>query len=182
MLPPPVTWERLAAWVRMFSADRDWEGIEQCLMTARGLGGCDDRILPLAFTCALEPHFIGFGFNIIHLVRLGELLDEFGWDVAEQLVCNLVAKMLGRHRGTPDGVRREAIAAYAALQADLGAIAEPAQSAPLDEDARSAKRYCRATSTRHSAQSRRPCSRASTSAESPTPWSCSRPTAWRTRR
>ncbi len=135
VLPPPVTWERLAAWMRMFSADRDWEGIEKCLMTARGLGGCDDRILPLAFTCALEPHFIGFGFNIIHLVRLGELLDEFGWDVAEQLVCNLVAKMLGRHRGTPDGVRREAIAAYAALQADLGAMAEPARSAPLDEDA-----------------------------------------------
>ena len=135
VLPPPVTWEKLAAWVRMFSEDRDWEGIEKCLITARGLGDCDDRILPLAFECMLEPHFIGFGFNIIHLVRLAELLREFGWDATEQLVCNLVAKMLGRHRGTPDGVRREAIAAYAALQADLDAMAEPVDSTPLDEDA-----------------------------------------------
>ncbi len=135
VLPPPVTWERLAAWVRMFSRDRDWEGIEKCLVTARGLGGCDDRILPLAFECVLEPHFIGFGFNIAHLVRLGELLDEFGWDATEQLVCNLVAKMLGRHRGTPDGVRREAIGAYAARQADLGALIEPVDTVPFDEDA-----------------------------------------------
>ena len=134
-LPPPVTWERLADWVRMFSRDRDWEGIEKCLVTARGLGDCDDRILPLAFGCILEPHFIGFGFSILHLVRLAEVLDEFGWDVAGQLVCNLVAKMLGRHRGTPDGVHREAIEAYAALQSDLDDIAEPDGSAEFDEDA-----------------------------------------------
>ena len=134
-LPPPVTWEKLADWVRMFSRDRDWEGIEKCLVTARGLTDCDDRILPLAFECILAPHFIGFGFNIQHLVRLAEVLDEFGWDVAGQLVCNLVAKMLGRHRGTPDGVRREAIEAFAALQSDLDDLNEPDGVVELDEDA-----------------------------------------------
>ena len=134
-LPPPVTWEKLAEWVRAFSRDRDWEGIEKCLVTARGMGDCDDRILPLAFECILAPHFIGFGFNLMHLVRIGELLDEFGWEVTEQLVCNLVAKMLGRHRGTPDGVRREAIEAFTALQADLDTIAEPDGSTDFDDDA-----------------------------------------------
>ena len=134
-LPPPVTWEKLADWVRAFSRDRDWEGIEKCLVTARSLGGCDDRILPLAFECILAPHFIGFGFNLLHLVRLAELLEEFGWQVTEQLVCNLVAKMLGRHRGTPDGVRREAIEAYTALQAELDHIAEPDGSFDFDDDA-----------------------------------------------
>ena len=104
-------------------------------MTARSLGGCDDRILPLAFECILAPHFIGFGFNLLHLVRLAELLEEFGWQVTEQLVCNLVAKMLGRHRGTPDGVRREAIEAYTALQAELDHIAEPDGSFDFDDDA-----------------------------------------------
>ena len=133
-LPPHATWEVLADWVRMFSMDRDWEGIEKCLITARTLGQNDDQILPLAFECILEPHFIGFGFNIPHLVRLAEVLDEFGWNVTEHLVCNLVAKMLGRHRGTPDGVRREAIEAYTNLQADLNDISEPGGSVEFDED------------------------------------------------
>lgn len=133
-LPPPVTWGKLAGWVRMFSRDRDWEGIEKCLVTARSLGGCDHRILPLAFECVLEPHFLGFGFNVMHLVRLAELLQEFGWEVTGPLVCNLVAKMLGRHRGTPDGVRREAIEAYAALQSELDRITEPDLSAEFDAD------------------------------------------------
>ena len=134
-LPPPVTWGKLADWVRMFAQDRDWEGIEKCLVTARALGGCDERIMPLAFECVLAPHFLGFGFNVLHLVRMAEILDEFGWDLAEQLVCNLAAKMLGRPRGTPDATRREAIQAYAALQPELDAIAEPEDSADYDEDA-----------------------------------------------
>lgn len=133
-LPPHATWDVLADWVRMFSMDRDWEGIEKCLITARTLGQNDDQILPLAFECLLEPHFIGFGFNIPHLVRLAEVLDEFGWDVTEQLVCNLVAKMLGRHRGTPDGVRREAIQAYTNVQSFLTEITEPDSTVEFDED------------------------------------------------
>ena len=133
-LPPHASWETLADWVRMFSMDRDWEGIEKCLITARTLGQNDDQVLPLAFECVLEPHFIGFGFNIPHLVRLAQVLDEFGWDDTENLVCNLVAKVLGRHRGTPDGVRREAIEAYRKLLADLNDITEPDGSAEFDED------------------------------------------------
>ena len=133
-LPPHASWEALADWVRMFSMDRDWEGVEKCLITARTLGQNDDQILPLAFECVLEPHFIGFGFNIPHLVRLAQVLDEFGWDDTENLVCNLVAKVLGRHRGTPDGVRREAIEAYRKLLADLNDITEPDGSAEFEED------------------------------------------------
>ena len=133
-LPPHASWETLANWVRMFSLDRDWEGIEKCLITARALGQNDDQIFPLAFECILEPHFIGFGFNIPHLVRLAEVLEAFGWDDTENLVCNLVAKMLGRHRGTPDGVRREAIEAYRNTLSFLDEITEPDGAVEFDED------------------------------------------------
>lgn len=108
-LPGPVTWEKLAKWIRVFSADREWEGIEKCLITARRLGGNDDKIVPLLYECALEPFFLGHADNLLHLGYLAELLEEFGWEIAEELVCNLAAKMLGRGRGAPDEVRREAI-------------------------------------------------------------------------
>ena len=58
-LPPPVTWEKLEHWIRVFSADKTWEGIEKCLITARRLGGHDERIVPLLYECALEPFFLG---------------------------------------------------------------------------------------------------------------------------
>ena len=54
-LPPPVNWEKLESWVRAFSRERFADGIEKCLVTARALGGHDDRILPLLYECAVEP-------------------------------------------------------------------------------------------------------------------------------
>src|ERR1041385_1545876 len=43
--PPPVTWEKLVNWIRVFTADKHWEGIEKCLITARRLGGHDRQIV-----------------------------------------------------------------------------------------------------------------------------------------
>ncbi len=86
-----------------------WEGIEKCLITARRQGGHDERIVPLLFGCAVEPYFLGHSDNLLHLGCLAEVLEEFGWEHAEELVCNLSAKILGRGRGTPDHMRRSAI-------------------------------------------------------------------------
>ena len=79
-LPPPVTWEKLEHWIRVFSADKAWEGIEKCLITARRLGGHDEQIIPLLYECALEPFFLGHTTNLPLLGFLAELLEEFGWD------------------------------------------------------------------------------------------------------
>ncbi|MCH8292194.1 Rieske (2Fe-2S) protein [Candidatus Poribacteria bacterium] len=135
-LPHPVSWEKLEKWIRVFSADREWEGIEKCLITARRLGGHDDQIIPLLYECAVEPFFLGHTDNLLHLGYLTELLEEFGWEVAEELVCNLAAKMLGRGRGAPDEVRREAIRKLESLNDFIDELAShpPADVADFDED------------------------------------------------
>ncbi|MDE0043006.1 MAG: Rieske 2Fe-2S domain-containing protein, partial [Candidatus Poribacteria bacterium] len=91
-LPPPVDWAKLERWIRVFSADREWEGIEKCLVTARQLDGCNDKIIPLLYECVVEPYFLNRSNNQLHLGYLAELLEEFGWEVTEELVCNLAAK------------------------------------------------------------------------------------------
>ena len=108
-LPPPVTWDKLERWIRVFSADKAWEGIEKCLITARRLGGHDERIVPMLYERALEPFFLGHSENLPLLGYLAELLEEFGWEQAEELVCNLAAKILGRERGAPEELRLAAI-------------------------------------------------------------------------
>ena len=136
-LPGDITWEKLERWIRVFSADREWEGIEKCLITARRLGGHDDKIIPLAYECAVEPFFLGHSDSLLHIGYLAELLEQFGWEVAEELVCSLTAKILGRGRGAPDEIRREAIGKLESLDdfvADLAAN-PPAQTSDFDEDA-----------------------------------------------
>ncbi len=135
-LPHPVSWEKLEKWIRVFSADRESEGIEKCLITARRLGGHDDQIIPLLYECAVEPFFLGHTDNLLHLGYLTELLEEFGWEVAEELMCNLAAKMLGRGRGAPDEVRREAIRKLESLNDFIDELAShpPADLADFDED------------------------------------------------
>jgi hypothetical protein len=86
----------LERWIRLFSADKSWEGIEKCLITARRMGGHDDNIVGLLYECAVEPHFLGHSNNLLYLGYLAELLEEFGWDEVEELVCNLAAKILAR--------------------------------------------------------------------------------------
>ena len=143
-LPPPVSWERVADCVRFLSADKMAEGIEKCLITARGLGDHDDEILPLLFECAVQPYFIGQVDNLRNTVYLAELLEEFGWEVAQELVCNIAGKMLGRGRGVPMDVRREAIGLYesaeptvqaAAARYDLSTASGTAAASDFDESA-----------------------------------------------
>ena len=136
-LPGEITWEKLERWIRVFSVDREWEGIEKCLITARRLGDHDDKILPLAYECVVEPFFLGHNESLLYIGYLAELLEQFGWDVAEELVCNLTAKILGRGRGAPDEIRREGIAKLESLEdfiADLAANPST-QTADFDEDA-----------------------------------------------
>ena len=135
-LPGSTTWEQLAQWIRVFSADREWEGIEKCLITARRIGGHDDKIVPLLYSCAVEPFFLGHSENLLYLGYLAELLEEFGWERAEELVCNLAAKMLGRGRGAPDEIRREAIGTLESIEDFVDDLAEnpPAKATSYDED------------------------------------------------
>lgn len=136
-LPGDITWEKLERWIRVFSADREWEGIEKCLITARRLGGHDDKIIPLAYECAVEPFFLGHSDSLLYIGYLAELLEQFGWEVSEELVCGLTAKVLGRGRGAPDEIRREAIGKLESLEdfvADIAANPRP-QTSEFDEDA-----------------------------------------------
>ena len=115
-LPEPVTWEKLESWIRFFSADKMPEGIEKCLVTARRKGGYDERIVPLLYECAVQGYFLGQADNLLHLGYLAEVLEEFGWDKAEELVCNLAGKMLGRGRPAPQEARLEAMQLFDELQ------------------------------------------------------------------
>ena len=108
-LPPPVDWQKLEDWIRVFSTDKEWEGIEKCLITARQLGGHDEKIIPLFFERAVEPFFLNHSRNLIDLTHLAEILEQFGWEMTEELVCNLGAKILGQGRGSPGELHREAI-------------------------------------------------------------------------
>src|SRR5213592_857754 len=137
-LPPPVTWDKLEHWIRVFSADKTWEGIEKCLITARRLGGHDERIVPLLYECALEPFFLGHTENLPLLGYLAESLEEFGWDQAEELVCNLAAKILGRDRGAPEELRLAAIKMFEPIHTLIDELASTSprdQGATYDEDA-----------------------------------------------
>jgi nitrite reductase/ring-hydroxylating ferredoxin subunit len=136
-LPPPVTWDKLEQWIRVFSADKTWEGIEKCLITARRLGGHDERIVPLLYERALEPFFLGHSENLPLLGYLAELLEEFGWEQAEELVCNLAAKILGRDRGAPEELRLAAIKMFEPIHTLIDELASTSpgdQVAAYDED------------------------------------------------
>ena len=108
-LPPPVDWQKLEDWIRVFSTDKEWEGIEKCLITARQLGGHDEKIIPLFFERAVEPFFLNHSRNLIDLTHLAEILEQFGWELTGELVCSLGAKILGQGRGRPGELHREAI-------------------------------------------------------------------------
>jgi len=134
-LPPPVSWEKLESWVRAFSRERFAEGIEKCLVTARALGGHDDRILPLLYECAVQPHFFGFIDNLLFLGNLVELVEELGWDQSSELVCNLSAKLLGRGRSAPERFQLEAMKIYEPIEAAMEDGRPPVSAAPYAEDA-----------------------------------------------
>src|SRR5499427_6877056 len=137
-LPAPITWKKLEHWTSVFSADKTWEGIEKCLITARRLGGNDERILPLLYECALQPFFLGHTENLPLLGYLAELLEEFGWEEAEELVCNFAAKVLGRDRSAPEELRLAAIKMFEPVDALIVELASSSPSEappPYEEDA-----------------------------------------------
>jgi nitrite reductase/ring-hydroxylating ferredoxin subunit len=137
-LPQPVTWDKLERWVRVFSADKGWEGIEKCLITMRRLGGHDERIIPLLYECALEPFFLGYIENPLFMGYLAELLEEFQWNQVEELVCNLGAKIVGRDRGAPEELRQAAIEMFRPINtliAELASTTSNGREATYDEDA-----------------------------------------------
>ena len=132
-LPHPVAWEDIEQWVRMFSHDGQSGRIERCLFTAHHLGATE-RILPLLFDCAVEPHFLGFPDNLISIGYLSEVIDVFGWERAAELVFNLGAKLVGRGRGEPQRFRRDAVRLMAEMTSSIDAGTSDS-GAGYDEDA-----------------------------------------------
>ena len=131
-LPQPVSWENIEGWVRMFSHDGQSGRIERCLFTAHHLEDTE-KILPLLFECAVEPHFLGFPDNLISLGYLSEVIDVFGWDKAAELIFNLGAKLVGRGRGEPQRFRRDAVRLMTDMTSSTDA-AMPDSEAGYDED------------------------------------------------
>jgi nitrite reductase/ring-hydroxylating ferredoxin subunit len=107
-LPEPVAWNDIDRWTRMFSHDGQSGRIERCLFTAYHLGH-KDKILPLLYGCAVEPHFLGFPDNLLSLGYLAEVIESLGWKQSSELVFNLGAKLLGRRRAEPERFRRDAV-------------------------------------------------------------------------
>jgi hypothetical protein len=134
-LPGTVAWESIDRWTRMFSHDGQSGRIERCLFTAYHVG-FEDKILPLLYECAVEPHFLGFADSLMSLGYLAEFVDTFGWKRSSELVFNLGAKLIGRRRGEPERFRRDAVGIMASMVPAIQAP-EPSASADVeyDEDA-----------------------------------------------
>jgi nitrite reductase/ring-hydroxylating ferredoxin subunit len=113
-LPGPVAWDNIDRWTRMFSHDGQSGRIERSLFTAGHLD-YKDKILPLLYECAVEPHFLGFADNLLSLGCLAEIIESFGWEQSPELVFNLGAKLIGRRRGEPERFRRDAVGLMASL-------------------------------------------------------------------
>ena len=131
-LPQPVSWENIEGWVRMFSHDGQSGRIERCLFTAHHLGATE-KILPLLFDCAVEPHFLGFPDNLISLGYLSEMIDVFGWEKGGELAFNLGAKLVGRGRGEPERFRRDAVSLMMDMTSSTDAATQDSESG-YDED------------------------------------------------
>ncbi|MXY48597.1 MAG: Rieske (2Fe-2S) protein [Gemmatimonadetes bacterium] len=117
-LPPPVSWDQIDGWVRMFSRNMQDFRIERCLHTARE-NGQEEHIFKLLFECAVAPYFLGFARNVANLGDLARVVDTFGWGEASELVCNLGAKMVGRGRDEPERFHRDAVRLLEGLAPEL---------------------------------------------------------------
>jgi nitrite reductase/ring-hydroxylating ferredoxin subunit len=113
-LPGPVAWDNIDRWTRMFSHDGQSGRIERCLFTAAHLD-YKDKILPLLYECAVEPHFLGFADNLLSIGCVAEIIESFGWKQSPELVFNLGAKLVGRRRGEPERFRRDAVGLMASM-------------------------------------------------------------------
>ncbi len=113
-LPGSVAWESIDGWTRMFSRDAQAGRIERCLFTAHHQG-YQDKILPLLYECAAEPHFLGLAENFLSLADLAEVVQQFGWKKSGELVFNMGARLAGRRRGEPERFRRDAVAMFTSI-------------------------------------------------------------------
>ena len=134
-LPEPVTWDRMAGWVRLFSRNGQENRIERCLFTARAKGD-EGRILPLLYECAAQPGFLGFSGNFQTLGYLAELTRSFGWEDASELILNLGAKTVGQRRGEPQLFKRDAIDKMISLRPEIDSAVQMERTGDeYDEDA-----------------------------------------------
>ncbi len=107
-LPEPVTWGKISRWVRNFSYEGQSGRIERCLFTAYRKGDAD-KLCPLLFECAVEPHFIDLPHIPLYVSYLSEVVDEFGWEYASELFFYLGAQLVGHRPEEPERYRRDAI-------------------------------------------------------------------------
>src|SRR5262249_4253319 len=123
-LPPPVNWEKTENLCRVFSRERMAPGIERCLLTARQNLDNNDRILKLLYECVVDSHFLGFPDNLTSMAYLSQVVNEFGWERSEELVCNLGAKLAGRQRQDPQRFLKLAIDTMQSLDTEIENIPE----------------------------------------------------------
>lgn len=107
-LPEPVSWEKISRWVRVFSFEGQASRIERCLFTAYHKGDAD-KLRPLLFECAMEPHFIDEPQIPLYVSYISEVVDEFGWDRTADLFFYLGADLVGHRPQDPERYRRDAI-------------------------------------------------------------------------
>ncbi|HZM88493.1 MAG TPA: Rieske (2Fe-2S) protein [Blastocatellia bacterium] len=134
-LPGSVARESIDRWTRMFSHDGQAGRIERCLFTAYHLN-YQETILPLLYQCAVEPYFLGFADSLLSLGYLAESVETFGWERSSEVVFNLGAKLVGRHRGEPERFRRDAVELMNSIVPSIEATDSSNGSvAAYDEDA-----------------------------------------------
>ena len=132
-LPDPVAWEKISRWVLNFSYEGQSERIERCLFTAYHKGDAD-KLCPLLFECAVEPHFIDAADILLYVSYLAEVIDEFGWERASELFFYLGAQLVGHRPDDPERYRRDAIQFMREILPTVeGATLE--QKGEFDEDA-----------------------------------------------
>ncbi|MDE0323347.1 MAG: Rieske (2Fe-2S) protein [Candidatus Poribacteria bacterium] len=132
-LPEPVAWEKISRWVRNFSYEGQSGRIERCLFTAYNKGDAD-KLCPLLFECAVEPHFIDAPHIPLYVSYLSEVIDEFGWEHASELFFYLGAELVGHRPDDPERYRRDAIQLMQQILPTIeGAALE--QTSEFDEDA-----------------------------------------------
>lgn len=132
-LPEPVTWEKISRWVRNFSYEGQSGRIERCLFTAYHKGDVE-KLRPLLFECAVEPHFIDLPHIPLYVSYLSEVIDEFGWERASELVFYLGAQLIGHRPEEPERYRRDAIQLMRQMLPTLE-NANLEQTVEFDEDA-----------------------------------------------
>ena len=133
-MPGSVAWESIDRWTRMFSHDGQSGRIERCLFTAHNLH-YQDKILRLLYECAVEPHFLGYGENLLALGYLAETVESFGWERSSEVAFNLGAKLIGRRRGDPERFLRDAVGLMSAALPTLASTEYGSCNSDYDEDA-----------------------------------------------